>query len=256
MGQVLSKPEGGTRRQNDVELYFEETSANPVTIRSVQHRAEYSAVEYGDVIQSYVLPVSLRRCWMPVFTLPTAKAVWYFSCAALATPEQIENRVVGVCILIGPLMREPVMREPGISIELVHPVGPIVFMSWLRAIPGDSTPSPFFGSIVSLEGDKEEEPEAESDTWHRVEPMLVGAGRTQSLEPRGVVTCIICMENPAEYKWYACYHESDGPSLACLRCRNAICAAALCRAKSTKKHQICSMCPVCRVESRMVRLVK
>ncbi len=86
MGQVLSKPEGGTRRPNDMELYFEETSANPVAIRSAQHRAEYSAVEHGDVIQSYALPVNLRRCWMPVFTLPTAKAVWYFSCAALAPP--------------------------------------------------------------------------------------------------------------------------------------------------------------------------
>ena len=230
MSQVLSKPEWGRHRPKDVEVYVQRIPAKPVVIRSVEHRAEYSVVEHADVAQSYLLAVDLRRCWMPAFTLPTVKAAWYFSCAELATPEQIDNQVPGVCILLG-----PPMRVPRISTELVYPVGPIAFMPWLKPIPGDSTPRPFFESIISLQGDNEEETGEEREEYQRSEPISLDASRTQLAEPRGPVTCIICLENPTQYKWYACHHESDGPALACLRCRNAICAAALSKAKSTKR---------------------
>ena len=117
MGQVLSKLEWGRHRPKDVEVYVQRIPAKPVAIRSAEHRAEYSVVEHADVAQLYLLAVDLRRCWMPAFTLPTVKAAWYFSCAELATPEQIDNQAPGVCILLGPLM-----RVPGISTIEQFPV--------------------------------------------------------------------------------------------------------------------------------------
>ena len=59
MGQVLSKLEWGRHRPKDVEVYVQRIPAKPVVIRSVEHRAEYSAVEHADVVQSYLLPVDL-----------------------------------------------------------------------------------------------------------------------------------------------------------------------------------------------------
>ena len=132
---------------------------------------------------------------MPVFSVPTAKAAWYFSCAELATPEQIDKQAPGVCILIGPLA-----RVAQISSELVYPVGPIAFMPWLKPIAGDPAPRPFFESIISLQGDNEEETDEEREECQRSEPISPDASRTQLAEPRGPVTCIICMENPAQYK--------------------------------------------------------
>ena len=206
----------------------------PVVVQSVQHRSKYSIVDTcGQIPQSYLLPADLGRTGMPAFTLPTVKVAWYFSHVHCATEEQIDKRLPGVCILLGPLT---CVSE--LSSGLVYPVGAIAFMPWLKPNPIDSTPQPFFQSIISLQGDREKNTQEEETEqtlpagFQKSLPISLDENRSRLAESKSPVTCIICMDNPAEYKWYACHHASDGPALACLRCRNAICDAALFKAKS------------------------
>jgi len=250
----------------------------------------------GKRAKSYLPQSALRTLTMPVFSLPTENAVWYFLYGHSATPHQIDMHVHGLCILVGPLTTLKSSMEID---EWVYPTGPIAFMPWMKSFPGDSAPRPYFACVIEPQvvegGDAEEEDAREqepdcyqcaesSDCPTSTQPSAFGDDRTSAQSsavggdarsaeeylqfcerssangPRtcsSFTDCVICMDLRAEYKWFACLHMADGPALACLRCRNGITATALAASESTKdKHQIHTMCPLCRRLSRMVRWSK
>ena len=70
---------------------------------------------------------------------------------------------------------------------------------------------------------------------------------------KGSRECVVCMNEPARYRWRSCLHLSDGPALIGIMCRRDILASERLVFHCGSREFVLTACIICRRKSRIVR---
>ena len=219
-----------------------------VTVEAVEkHDDGCVSIKFQDdrCAQSWIkrcdIPPSLEG--VPALHVESAAAAWYIGHVFGATHEQWQQKVHGICVVLGPF--DDVLK--------MYPGGvPTVMPEFVRASnksrlveTGDEN---ITMDIATAKCEKECGSK-ERQKQYKQKKMRLSVDNTST-------ECSVCLTHPASYKWASCTHQTDGPALVCDRCRNDILGAAMLLMGTTKKHHICTPCVICRQASPMVRFTK
>ena len=244
-------------------------------------------IETGDTLQSFVevakIPEQNGKNDIAYLSVGTDAMAWYLGRRCGATSLQITQCHPGLCVVVSrvflghvaacsPILYLPHLRpldfpamtpmEEAVEFlkcrEGLHNISPVLSCAKSVILIGDTSladhschapcPSgPALGTTrVSF---------AQQDEIIEIPGLDVQVDNLKVIRgpQKGSRECVVCMNEPARYRWRSCLHLSDGPALIGIMCRRDILASERLVFHCGSREFVLTACIICRCKSRIVR---
>ena len=139
-----------------------------------------------------------------ILVVNSAETAWYLGEVCGATRQQVQEMGLGLCIPLGP-------RETHNN-ESLWPLGAICYMEALQDLRKSGYLTKLGNKFGKANYIRLHDIQAEE---YRMAPTLLSSRKDD-------VECLLCCTYQATHRWNTCVHETDGPALLCLKCKNII----------------------------------